>query len=85
MAFKFQNFLSRRKFNLLCKTQSSAFDAEQEMWVPHNKKCLGIDMKVPLNQISDESVENFVKYLDVGHVNQIPNVPGVTRTVTGLT
>ena len=42
-------------------------------------------MKVPLNQISDESVENFVKYLDVGHVNQIPNVPGVTRTVTGLT
>ena len=84
VAFKYQNFLSRRKFNLLCKTQSSAFDAEQEVWVPHNMKCLGIDMKVPLNQISDESVEKFVKSLDIGHVHQIPNVPGVTRTVTGL-
>ena len=34
VALKYQNFLSRRKFNILCQTQSSSFDAEQEVWVP---------------------------------------------------
>ena len=33
IAFKYHNFLSRRMFNLLCKTQSSAYDADQEVWV----------------------------------------------------
>ena len=46
------NFLSLRKFNLLCKTQSSAFDADQEVWVSHNMKCLGTDLKVSLSVIS---------------------------------
>ena len=46
------NFLSLRKFNLLCKTQSEAFDADQEVWVSHNMKCLGTDLKVSLSVIS---------------------------------
>ena len=30
-AFKYQNFLSRRKFNFMCKTQSSVFDPNNEV------------------------------------------------------
>ena len=84
IAFKYQNFLLQRKFNLLCKTQSSAFDADQEVWVPRNMKVLGKDVKIAPDQISYESIEKLVKSLDIGHINQIPNVPGVTRTVSGL-
>ena len=83
VAFKYKNYLSRRKFDLLCKTQSTAFDADQEVWVPRNM-CLGIDIKVTLGAISNKSIETFVKSLDIGRVSQIPDVPGVTRTVTGL-
>ena len=84
IAFKNQNFISRRKFNLMCKTQLSVFDADKEIWVPHNVKLLGVDMQVQLNEISNESVEKFVKTLDIGSVNQIPNNPGVSKTITGL-
>ncbi len=84
VAFKYQNFLSRRKFNFMCKTQSSVFDPNDEVWVPRNIKCLGIDMQLSLNYISNEKVDKFVKSLDMGSVIQVPNVPGVTRTVTGL-
>ena len=69
---------------MLCKTQSSVFDANNEVWVPRNVKCMGIDMQVSLSKISDESVRKFVKALDIGSILQIPNVPGVIRTVTGI-
>ena len=39
---------------------------------------------MPNIAISDKQVENFVRSLDIGHVNQIPNAPGVSRTITGL-
>ena len=39
---------------------------------------------MPNIAISDKRVENFVRSLDIGHVNQIPNAPGVSRTITGL-
>lgn len=81
---KYQNVLSRRKYALVCKTQSSVFDPNSELWVPHNMKCLGLDLRVPWITISDKQVENFVRNLDIGHVNQIPNAPGVSRTITGL-
>ena len=81
---KYQNFLSRRKYALVCKTQSSVFDPNSGLWVPCNMKCLGLDLRVPCITISDKRVENFVKSLDIGHVNQIPNSPGVSRTITGL-
>ncbi|CAH3162294.1 unnamed protein product, partial [Pocillopora meandrina] len=81
---KYQNFLSRRKYALVCKTQSSVFDPNSDLWVPRNIKCLGLDLRVPNIAISDKRVENFVRSLDIGHVNQIPNAPGVSRTITGL-
>ena len=81
---KYQNFLSRRKYALVCKTQSSVFDPNSELWVPRNMECLGLDLRVPCITISDKGVEHFVRSLDIGHVNQIPNAPGVSRTITGL-
>ena len=84
LAFKYQNFLSWRKFNLMCKTQSSVFDPNAEVWLPRNVKCLGVDVDVSINKILDEKLEKCVKSLDIGSINQIPNVPGVSRTITGL-
>lgn len=83
IATKYQNVLSRRKFVLVCKTQTSYFNAESEVWVPRNVKCTGIDLRVP-RPASNAAVDKFVKELDIGTVNQIPNSPGVSRTVTGL-
>ncbi|XP_078361840.1 uncharacterized protein LOC144646172 [Oculina patagonica] len=83
VAIKYQNFLSRRKFDLVCKTQSSYFNGENEIWVPRNVQCLGIEIRLP-QAVSDKVVDKFVKDLNIGHCNQIPNAPGVTRTVTGL-
>lgn len=80
---KYQNFLSRRKFMLVCKTQTSYFNAESEVWVPRNVKCMGIDLRIP-RPTSNAAVDKFVKELNIGTANQIPNAPGVTRTVTGL-
>ena len=34
--------------------------------------------------MSSKAVEMFVKDLNIGHVDQIPGAPGVSRTVTGL-
>ena len=79
---KYQNFLSRRKYALVCKTQSSVFDPNSELWVPRNMKCLGLDLRVPCITISDKWVENFVRSLDIGHINQIPKTPGVSRRVS---
>lgn len=84
VALKYQTFLSRRKYKLVCKTQSAFFNAEEELWLPHNVKCLGVNLRLPKLSLSDENVDKFVKSLDIGHVNQIPGVPGVSRTVTGL-
>ena len=84
ISLKYKNFLSRRKYNLLCKTQSSVFDTDKEVWVPRNVKCWGFDVQLSLSNISNESIDKFVKTLDIGCVCQIPDVSGVTRTITGL-
>ena len=84
VALKYQSYLSRRKYNLVCKTQSSFFNAEKEVWLPRNIKCLGVDLRLPKLSFSDDNVDKFVKSLDIGHVTQIPGVSGVSRTVTGL-
>ena len=83
VAIKYQNYLSRRKFKLVCKTQSSVYDAEQEVWLPRNFKCMGTNIALP-KIVSDLKVDYFVKSLDIGHVCQISNYPGVSCTVTGL-
>ncbi len=65
---KYRNFLSCRKYNVLCKTQSSVLKNSvfcKDVWVPRNVKCLGIDIQLLLSHVSNESIENFVKTLDM--------------------
>ena len=38
VTIKYQAFLSRRKCKLICKKQSSVFNADKEIWVPRNIK-----------------------------------------------
>lgn len=83
VAIKYQNYLLRREFKLVCKTQSSVYDAEQEVWLPRNLKCMDTNIALP-KIVSDLQVDYFVKSLDIGHVCQISNYPGVSRTLTGL-
>ena len=84
VALNYQSYLSRRKSNLVCKTQSSFFNVEREVWLPCNIKCLRFDLRLPKLSFSADNVEKFVKSLDIGHVTQIPGVSDVSRTVTGL-
>jgi len=81
VAMKYQNYLSRRKF--VCKTQSSVYDPKQEVWLSRNLKCMNTNISLP-KIVSDLNVDHFVKSLDIGHVCQIANYPGVSCTVTGL-
>lgn len=83
VATKYKNHLSRRKYSLVCKTQSSFFDPESETWVPRNISCMGINLRMPKSS-SSSAVDKFVKNLDIGNVTQLPGVSGVSRTVTGL-
>ena len=80
---KYHNHLSRRKFDLVCKTQSSVFDPKQETWLPRCIKHKDVVISLP-KIVSDAKVDNFVKSLDIGYVCQIPECPGVSRIVTGL-
>lgn len=83
ISLKYQNHLSRRKFELVCKTQTSVFNADEEVWLPRNIKCLGTFISLP-KIVCDSKVDTFVKSLDIGDVCQISYYPGVSRTVTGL-
>ena len=84
VALNYQSYLSRRKSNLVCKTQSSFFNVEREVWLPRNIKCLRFDLRLPKLSFSADNVEKFVKSLDIGHVTQILGVSGVSCTITGL-
>ena len=84
IATKYQNPLSRRKFVLVCRTQSSYFNAASETWLPRNVNCMGIDLRLP-KSVSNCAVDAFVKKaLDIGDITELPNVAGGSRTVTGL-
>ena len=83
VATKYHNHLSRRKYTLVCRTQSSFFDPGSETWLPRNISCAGIDLRLP-KLACDSAVEKFVNSLNIGHITQLPGVAGVSRTVTGL-
>lgn len=83
IACKYKNFLSQRKFNLVCKTQSSYYILEPKVWVPRDFMSVGLDLRAP-RLASHTAVEKFVKELNIGMVSQIPNATRVSRTVTGL-
>ena len=47
VAMKYHNHLSRRKFDLVCKTQSSVFDPKQETWLPRCIKHKDVVISLP--------------------------------------
>ena len=83
MATKYQNHLSRRKFVLVCRTQSSYFNAASETWLPQNVNCMGIDLRLP-KSVSNCAEDAFVNALDIGDITELPIVAGVSKTGTGL-
>ena len=48
------------------KTQSSALDADKEVWVPRNMKCFGINVQVPLHQRGSVSQIYGILWAPVG-------------------
>ena len=60
VAIKYQSYLSSRKFKLVFKTQSSVYDAEQEVWLPRNLKCINTHISLA-KIVSDLNVDHFVK------------------------
>jgi len=83
LAITYNNHFSSRKYNIVCKTKSSAFDPAKETWLPRCIKCKDINISLP-KIASDKRVDKFVKGLQTGYVCQIPGSPGVSRTATGL-
>lgn len=57
--------------------------AEPEVWLPRNLKCMDTNIALP-KIVLDLKVDYFVRSFDIGHVSQISNYPGVSRTVTSL-
>ena len=47
VAIKYQNYLSRRKFKLMCRTQRPVYEAEQEVWLLRNLKCMDTNIALP--------------------------------------
>ena len=84
LAKKYASYLSRRKYNFICKIERSTFDPDSQTWEA-NKIDYGeykIEMKTA--QISHLSVQKFAKSLDIGDIQLIPGLCGAARTVTAL-
>ena len=85
VAKKYACFLSRRKFNFMCKIQSSTFNQDEQKWSSSKVISYG-DKKINLKDrsLSDNAVKKFVDSLDIGDIHPIPGYCGVSRTVTAL-
>ena len=58
-SLKFQSFLSRRTFELVCRIQSSVFNAEKDIWMPRNASCAGVKISLPRITSDDRVCERF--------------------------
>ncbi|KAI8503262.1 hypothetical protein Bbelb_190830 [Branchiostoma belcheri] len=83
VAMKYKGFLSRRKYDIQCRTLSSVFDPSKKVWLPRNIKVDGVDVSC-MRQLSHNKLDMFVKAIDIGHLHHIPRELGVTRSVTAL-
>ena len=84
IAQKYSLHLSRRRYHSMCKIQSATFDTTNQEW---QKKsiCYG-ERNISLldKGISHKIVDVFVKKLNIGDIQSLPNICGVFRTVTAL-
>lgn len=82
VATKYSLYLSRRKYNMMCKIQKTAFS---EKGCSNDIVSYGnLNISLKCSPLSDKSVEQFVKSLDIGEINVISGYSGVSRTVTAL-
>ena len=85
LAMKYQTFMSRRKFQFICKIQKRSFDINTQEWTKNSITYGEYNLNLKTASVSNKSVELFVRSLDIGDVNIIPGISGVSRTITGLT
>ena len=81
LAVKYSYFLSRQKYQLICKTKESVFDPNKEVWVPKNVEVEGVPVSA-IRMSSYRSLEKFVKDLNIVSVSLVPGHVGVTRTIS---
>ena len=77
---KYLNYMSRRKYTMLCKIQNNSFTERNNesniiSYREHN-------ILLKTSSISDRAIETFVNNLDIGYIHFIKG--GVSRTVTAL-
>ena len=77
---KYLNYMSRRKYTMLCKIQKNSF-------TEHNTSSNVIsygehNIELKTSAVSNQAIEKFVNNLDIGDINFING--GVSRTVTAL-
>ena len=85
IALKYQTFISRRKYQFICKIQKNAFDTEKQELTKNIITYGDYNINLKTAAISNNSVDQFVKSLDIGDINPIPSISGVSTTVIGLT
>ena len=84
LALKYLTFLSRRKYNFMCKIQQSTYDPESQSYRKNTISYGESNLDVKIKSISHNSLDLFVKSLDIGQLHQIDGYSGITRTVTAL-
>ncbi|CAH1248743.1 Hypp8370 [Branchiostoma lanceolatum] len=77
IALKYRGFLSRRKYDVQCRTISSVFDPTQQVWLPRSVRVDGVDVQA-MRQLSHYKLDMFVKSIDFGSLYHLPRELGVT-------
>lgn len=82
VAKKYHCHLSRRKFTMMCKIQKAAFteSGEAANYIQYGD----CNIKMRSVSVSHQTVDSFVKSLDIGEIHQLPGYCGVSRTVSAL-
>ncbi|KAI8495262.1 hypothetical protein Bbelb_272480 [Branchiostoma belcheri] len=81
IALKYRGFLSRRKYDVQCRTLTSVFDPNKKMWLLRSVKVDGVDVR-SMRQLSHYKLDRFVKSIDIGSLYHLPRELGVTRRVS---
>ena len=83
IVLKYENFLSRRKYQFLPRTMDSFYDPNKKTWLPRNEKIDGIVVR-HARQIPHHRIQMFAQKVDIGDVYNIPGHVGVARPLTSL-
>ena len=83
IVLKYENFLSRRKYQFLSRTMDSFYDPNKKTWLPRNEKIDGIVVR-HARQIPHHRIQMFAQKVDIGDVYNFPCHVGVARPLTSL-